>query len=485
MTRRVVVVGGGISGLAAARAAVETASAAGEGLEVVLLERDPAVGGKAQTRRNGGWLVEGGPAGYLDDPETAATMRRLIDAAGLGSEVITASEAAKHRFVVRAGRAREVKPNPARMVTGGILSLAGAVRLLAEPFIRPRREAGDESVFDFASRRIGREAAERLVAPMMLGIFAGDARKLSLLGGFPRLAALEREHGSLVRGMLARRRSKGAGGPSGPAGVLTSFREGMQSLPRALAQRGGFAVRTPVSVEAIERGRDARWALRSPAADGNLEADAVVLAAEAWSAARLLSPHVERAGRALGEIDYPPVIAVSLGYRSAAAGGFPRGFGCLIPRGEAHRSLGCVWDSTLFDGRAPEGCVLVRVLLGGAVDPAVSALSDQDAVIVARDDLGRLFGVDAEPVRTHVVRWARAIPQYDVGHPARVAAISEEVAGLGGIFLAGNALHGIAFAKAAAEGWRQGEAAARSVLQASRSSTASPTRTRPGSATLA
>jgi oxygen-dependent protoporphyrinogen oxidase len=464
VARRVVVVGGGISGLAAAQAAVDTAVAAGERLEVLVLEREPAVGGKAQTRLGHGWLFEGGPAGYLDDPATHDTMERLIDAAGLREQRIEATDAVRHRFVVRGGRAREVRPNPLRLVTGGILTVGGAARLLAEPFVRPKSSDEDESVFDFAMRRIGRQAAERLVAPMMLGIFAGDAHKLSLLGGFPRLAALEREHGSLTRGMLARRHS-GGGGPAGPSATLASFREGMQSLPLALARRGGFTTRTATVVEALERGETGDWRLRVSGNGESVRADAVVIAVEAWSAARLLAPHAPSASTLLAALTYPPVLAVSLGFSAAEVRKFPRGFGCLVPRDESLRSLGCVWDSALFPDRAPTGAVLVRVLLGGAVDPSVAELSDADAVAVATDDLRRLFGVRETPVRTHLARWPRAIPQYEVGHPARVRAIDEEIGRLPGLHLAGNALHGIAFSKAAAEGARRGKDAARDALE--------------------
>jgi oxygen-dependent protoporphyrinogen oxidase len=461
--RRIVIIGGGISGLAAARSAVETAASSGAETEVVVLERDPAVGGKARTRRRDGWLIEGGPAGYLDDPDTAQTMQRLIAAAGMPDDVLHASDAARRRFIARDGKPREVKANPLRLVTGGVLGPGGAARLLLEPFVRPRPATSDESVFDFAARRIGRQAAERLVAPMMLGIFAGDARRISLLGAFPRLAALEREHGSLVRGMLARRRES-RGGPAGPSGTLTSFREGMQSLPTALAARGGFAVRTRATVHAIEPATEGGWLVRYWEHPEALRADAVVLACEAWAAAELLARLAPIAASLLREIAYPPVIAVSLGYGPEAQARFPRGFGCLIPRDEGIRSLGCVWDSALFDARAPKNHVLVRVLLGGAVDASIDSLTDEEALATARGDVDRLFAPGMSPITREVVRWTRAIPQYAVGHPGVVERVQEDLARLPGLLLAGNALHGVAFAKAAAEGWRRGEAAAKQAL---------------------
>lgn len=462
MPRRLVVIGGGISGLAAATAAAECAVAAGQPLEVVLLEREPAVGGKARSFRAAGWLVECGPTGYLDED---AVVEELAGRAGLGDEAVEATEAAKLRYLVLDGRLRRVPSGPVGLARSGLLGPGGLLRLAVEPFVPARRGEGEESVWSFAARRIGRQAADRLIAPMVLGVFAGDARRLSVEAAFPRLVRLEREHGSLLRGLLAgRRQGTVRGGPSGPAAPLRSFRSGLEALPAALAASGRFSVRTGVEVRAVARFPSGGLEVRGPGPE--LHADAVVLATEPWAIASLLELELPSAAALLRQIACPPVTVVALGYSEEEAARVPFGFGALVRPGEGFRILGCLWDTHLFPGRAPGRCVLVRSLLGGAVDPSVAAFSEEEVVALVRRDLERLLGIRSAPIFRHVVAWPRAIPQYEIGHLQRAAAIESAVAAAPGIFLAGNGLRGISFARAAAAGVRAGREAARFVLRA-------------------
>jgi protoporphyrinogen/coproporphyrinogen III oxidase len=452
MTRRLVVIGGGISGLAAAWAARQAASRVEGGLEVLVLERGSDVGGKASSIARDGWLVEGGPSGFLGGrPE----MERLIDAIGLASERAPANRSAE-RFLFRGGRIRKIKPNPVSLVRQGILGPRGALRMMAEPFITARRDGADESVWAFAARRLGVEVADRMIMPMALGIFAGDARRLSLTAAFPRMAALEREHGSLIRGMIARRGRMS----SGP---LTSFRGGMQQLPRALAERGGFAVRCGAEVRALQRVSDG-WRI---AVDGDAEAipaDAVILAGEPWAMAPLVQPHDATLAAELTAISCPPVAVVALGFGPAAAARIPVGFGVLIARGEGFRMLGNLWETHLYQGRGPAGHVLVRAMFGGAVDPEIGALSEVELAALARTEIARLYGMTDAPVFEHVVRVPRAIPQYEIGHTARVARIADAIEALPGLSMTGNGLRGVAFADAASDGVRVGDAAVRELV---------------------
>lgn len=458
--KRVVVVGGGINGLAAAWRAHEASSGRAE---VWLLEAAPSVGGKARTRREDGWLVEEGPTGFLTGEPV---LDELVARAGL--RPLPADRRAARRYVVRGGRPREIVPTPLAFARSGILSPGGLLRLAREPLV-PRGGGEDESVLAFAERRLGRQAAERLIAPMVLGVFAGDAARISLPAGFPRMAELERDHGSLFRALfaLARRRGAGAGGPMGPRGQLTSFEEGMQSLPLALAERAPFAVRTGAAVEALAH--DAArglWRFRVAGAAGEHEADEVVLSCDARATSRLLRPLAPEVSDELDAIPIPPLVVVGLGYdspRSVAA--FPTGFGVLVPRGEGYRSLGVLFDDQLFPGRAPEGRRLVRVMLGGAVDPGVAALGEDELVRTAAGDCARLFGLPDPPSSYELVRWEESIPQYEVGHLARVRRIDDALARHAehrpGLSLAGCHARGVAFGKTAAEGWRVGELAGR------------------------
>ena len=451
--KRVVVVGGGISGLAAAWEAAERAST--DGLDVLVLERDDAVGGKARSLADDGWLVEAGPTAYQEgEPAVDALIR------GAGLTPLPADDASARRFIVGRGRMREVFAHPLKFARSGLLSPSGMVRVALEPLIPAKRDGADETVWDFARRRIGREAADRLIAPMVLGVFAGNAKKISLPAVFPKLTALEAEHGSLIRGMIAKRRRgnrKAADAAAGSASRLVSFRDGLQSLPLALARREAFAVRCATPVESLES-RGGGWRLR--AGGEPIDADAVVLAGEPWAMAPLLRGVEPRVAELLGGIECPPVTVVALGFSGEAARRIPRGFGVLVARGEGYRMLGCLWDSHLFPGRSPAGRILVRVMVGGAVDPEAARLPDGELTSLVREELSRMMGVRGEPEYRRIVRWPRAIPQYGLGHLTRAAEIDHRLAARPGLFLGGNALGGISFGKAAEAGRRAGAAAA-------------------------
>ncbi|MGE0190521.1 MAG: protoporphyrinogen oxidase [Planctomycetota bacterium] len=469
--RRLVVVGGGISGLAAAHAAASALERAGRrgDIEVLLLERARDVGGKASSRREGAWLVEEGPTGFLDNEPI---LDRLATLAGL--QKLPARAAAARRYVVRGGRPRELKPHPLAFAMSGVLSPLGLLRLIRERWVKPLEGDVDESVHDFAVRRLGRQAATRLVGPMVSGVHAGDPRHLSLAAAFPRMREMERQHGSLFKALAAKRKAAKAagtvsGGPMGPSGVLTSFADGLQSLPRALARAGGIEVRTHAEVAALVPGSEGLW--RVGLADGtSLDAHAVVLATEGWAAAPLMESFAPDASRALAEIRHPPLHVVALGFGAEALARCPVGFGALVPRDEGYRMLGVLEDTHVFPGRSAPGTLLLRVMLGGATDPRITTLSVQEVEDIAVSEVMRLFGLRTPPVFRHTKPWVHAIPQYAIGHRDRAATAhadleraSRRVAPL---HLAGNVFGGVAFSASAATGWRAGERAAQELLAA-------------------
>ena len=447
---RIVVVGAGISGLAAAWAARCAAARAGVTLDVIVLERGREVGGKARTIVRDGWMVEGGPSGFLGGrPELDA----LIRAAGLSDDAVQARSAAKRRFIYRAGRLREIKPSPIGFARSGIMSAAGLMRMAAEPFIPRWNGTEDETVWSFAARRLGAQAADRLISPMTLGIFAGDAHRLSLASAFPKMARLEREHGSLIKGMIARRGNTS----SGP---LTSLRAGMQSLPRKLAENGGFQVRCDAAVKRIDRTDDG-WSVFLENDGTAIEADAVIVATEPWAAANFMRPLDAAAADALDAIPCPPVTVVALGFDASARSRIPDGFGVLITRGEGFRMLGNLWETSLYPGRGPAGGILVRAMFGGAVDDAIGGLDEAQMLALAKTEISRLYGLGDAPVFEQVVRLQRAIPQYTVGHAGRVATVERAVAALPGLAVTGFGLRGVAFGDAAVDGVRAGESVGR------------------------
>ena len=461
--KRVVVIGGGISGTAAAWTASRKA---GDGVEVVLLERESEIGGKALSVSEDDWLFETGPLGYLNNEPI---VDELVDDVGLRGDALEAAAAQSHRFVYLDGRLREVRSHPLGFLASGVLSPRALLRAAWEPWVpkKTNRAEEDESVWDFAARRLGRDFADRLIHPMSLGIFAGDSKRLSLPASFPLMAELEREHGSLVRAQISRARRRRRGELPPRRSTLCSFRRGMQSLPRALSARGEFATRTSTAVATVSRENGRGWRVVVEGGE-TIPADSVILACEGWQAASILEDVAPTVSSSLREIRYPPVYVVALGYGPEARAAVPEGFGVLIPRDAGYRSLGVTCDGYLFP-RSSESRLLVRVLLGGTFDPDIATLDPEEVVALAENDVAKLYGLSVEPLYRRARLWSKAIPQYELGHGAKVVKIEAALARTPGLYLAGNALYGPAFGKAAARGAACGQEAVDFLVTSSRS----------------
>jgi oxygen-dependent protoporphyrinogen oxidase len=431
MPSRVVVVGGGLSGLAAAcriRDAVP-------GCSVTVLEEQLHAGGNVRTIRRDGFVVEAGPNGFLDNNPATVDLCRDV---GLGDRLIPASDGSrKNRFLYLNDRLVNLPASPFGILTTPVLSVRGRLSLLAEPVRRrPRSAPADESVAAFARRRFGREAADTFVDALVTGIQGGDPEQLSLSAAFPRLAAFEAEAGSVLRGFLRAKKSK-----SGPT-RMWSFRDGLQTLTDALAERLGQSIVTSAGVRRIER-TDSGWHVRGEGKDV-WEADAVVLTAPAYRQAELLEPVDAALAAAVAAIPYNRIAVVALGYRETDAPHRPDGFGYIAPQRTRRDVLGVQWCSQIFPGRAPPGYVLWRALCGGVHRGDVCDRNDDDLARVVHTEMRHAMGVTGEPVFREIVRWPRAIPQYVVGHPDRLARIDTRAANLPGLFLGGNAYRGIA-----------------------------------------
>ncbi len=434
-------IGGGIAGLACAD---EILRRDPEG-SLLLVEAQERLGGNIRTSREEGFTLEWGVNGFLD---SVAETLELVERIGLAEDLLPAGDSAGKRFIYRGGRLREIPLHPLRFFGSDLLSLGGRLRILGEPFASAR-SGEDESVFSFAARRIGREAAEILVDSMVSGVYAGNARQLSLMATFPKMAEMEREHGSLVRALFARRREarrkdRRGGGPAGPAGTLTSFRRGMQVLTETLGKRIGpsrIRLGAPVS-EVARRGSGYRIAFDGP--DGAVEAERLVVAVPARAAAQFLQGMDPGLCEPLREIGYAGLAVVALGYKSNELPLEPRGFGFLTPRGQGLRILGCLWDSSVFGDRAPAGRTLLRAMIGGAHDPDAAGLDDGALIEIVLRDIRASMKIEASPRLVRVFRHPLGIPQYTIGHPARLRAIDAAVERHPGLALVGNSYRGIA-----------------------------------------
>ena len=436
---RVIVVGGGISGLTAAF----LARAAGH--DAVCVDDGATAGGLIQSARIDGFLCEGGPQAVLDDaPDTLA----LIAAAGLEPRILRAAAEARRRFIYARGRLHPLPMSPPALLRSGLLSPFGKARLLMEPLIRkPRALPADdaETVAAFGARRLGKEAARTLLGTAVIGIFAADAQLLSAASSFPRVVALEHTHGSLFRGTMARRKS------GHRPGQPLSFPDGLGELPAALGRRLGAGLLRSRAL-AIEPRARGGWRLTTEGIDGSgrrhLEGDALVLATGADTAAALLAPIVPEAATALSDLPTAPVAVCCLGFRDAPdnLGMDLAAYGFLVARGQSPRLLGCQYESSTFAGRAPPGAVLLRAILGGrgeGFEPGIVERTDEEIGARALSDLREIAGLQRQPDLVRVWRHPKGIPLYTPGHAARVSTVDGALRAHPGLFVLGHALRGV------------------------------------------
>lgn len=452
--RAVVVIGAGISGLVCAYR-LKTL-----GVDVALIEKSDRVGGVIQSEGTEGFLIERGPNSSQGTDELIA----LVEELGIIDELVEGDPKAP-AYVYFNKRLHAVPSGPGAFLKTNLLSLAGKLRIFKEPFVpvrHPDVEESEESVASFARRRIGLEAAERMVAPFVSGIYAGDAEQLSVQAAFPRLAELESSYGGLFRGMFAkaaeaRRAKKAASAVFDKAAAtrrrLCSFREGMAVLPRTLSSKLGEDLLTgceklriaDCGVRIDGQSQSPRFTVEFERAGNHhqLACDRIVIAAPATAAAKVVRGISDRLSGLLEEITSPPLAILSLAYDVSAIATPLNGFGFLVPPGERMNILGCVWNSSLFKGRAPEGKALVTVFIGGARNPDIVRLADGELVSTAHGELQRVLGISSEPAVVAITRYERSIPQYNLGHFARVQRIESLLGGLPGLRLIGNYLHGV------------------------------------------
>lgn len=436
----VAVIGAGITGLSAALELRD------RGAQVTVIEAAPRVGGVITTLRREGFLVEAGPTSLT----ATAALEKLICRLGISASRIATLPTAKRRYIVRRGRLVALPESAISLATTNAISGKAKFALLREPLVRARRDDEEESLAALVRRRLDHEILEYLVNPLVAGIYAGDPERLSAKYAMPTLHYGERRHGSLLVGAM--RETKAKRGAVQQKGI-TSFADGLHTLPAAMASALGADVRSATRVTRVER-IGARWRLHlNGAQQSTLDVDALVSSLPAHALSALaLPPEVGGALSAIAALHHPPVATLALGFRREDVEHPLDGFGVLMPAVERRRVLGVIFSSSVFAGRAPAGQVLLTCFLGGMRSPADGHAALADLLPAVLEDLRPLLGLRAAPLFTNHQRWPLAIPQYELGHGAVLRAATEIETALPGLYLCGQWRHGVALGDCIAQG---------------------------------
>jgi len=445
---QVVVVGGGISGLACAVRLKQL------NVPVTLLEAGERVGGLLGTVEKDGFLFESGPQSFQGTEALLSLIRDLrIDA-----ELCKADPRAP-RYVLRRGQLQKIPMSPQAILGSSLLGVGARWKVVSEAFRKTTPPSEEESISAFVRRKFGHEILEYLVSPFVSGVYAGDPEKLSLRAAFPTLDEWEREYGSVLRGaMKSRRENQHAAG----APPLCSFRRGMSALTQAMSSCLGGVVRTGTCVDTIRAangpGRGG-WDVGFRRSDGAgaLSAPAVVMAAPAHVAAPLVTTIAPDLAQKLSAVAYASLAVVATGYYKKQASAPLHGFGVLIPRTEKRRTLGIVWNTSLFAGRAPEGQMTITSFIGGTTDPGIAQKPPEEIAALVQKDHQEILGITGSPITTIIWVHQKALPQYNLGHGHVVEAIREAERSLAGLYFAGNYLEGPSIGRCVERGFHAAE----------------------------
>ena len=424
-------IGGGISGLACAYHLQQS------GIPARVLEAGTRPGGVIATIEKDGFLFELGPQSFL----STEALLKLVESLGLKEALVQADPKAP-RYILSDGKLICAPLSPPGLLTTPLLGVRTKWRIYSEMAQRTQPPNEDESIAAFVRRKFGDELLDKMVAPFVSGVYAGDPEKLSLRSAFPRVHEFEMTYGSVLRGAMKSRPPKET-----PRAGLCSFRDGMETLPRALGARLGDMFLTESSVVAMRRGKANGHAWFEIDVERHnhretIAASAVVMAAPTDAAAEILRGLSDRFPSTFERIEYAPVAVVSTGYRREQIQQPVDGFGFLVPRAEGLRVLGTVFNSSLFPGRAPEGMECFTSFAGGATDPGLLNLGDDEIVQSVCGEVARVLQISGKPVVTNIHRYAHALPQYNLGHSQTVEALGALTSAIPGLFLAGNYLSG-------------------------------------------
>lgn len=464
--KRVVIIGGGISGLSTALYLKELTASAGHEIEMTLSEKGGRLGGNIFTEKIDGFLIEGGPDCFLSEKPWAAQLCRHL---GLGDQIIPTLEENKGTFVLSHGKLHVMPEGlilmvPTRiipLITTSLFSWPGKLRMGLEFFIPPKKDKSDESLGSFVRRRLGMEALDKIAEPLVAGVHAGDPETMSMRASFPKFMEMEQNHGSLIKGMLARMKKAGevqraSAGPR-PTMFMT-LRGGLSDLIDAIAARlDAPSIRLGKSVSGIKE-QGGKYAIRMENGE-TLEADSVILSTPAYISASLLNDMDSELAEKLRSVPYVSTATVSMAFKKAEVT-LPRSFGFVIPKVEHRRIMAATFTSQKFPGRCSDDHVMIRCFVGGSKNEDLVEQNDEEMLKMVLGELKDIIRVNAKPVLSRVYRWRKAMPQYTIGHLDRVQTIFEMVHKHPGLYITGSAYNGIGIS----DSIREGEITAKKVL---------------------
>jgi oxygen-dependent protoporphyrinogen oxidase len=431
--KKVLVIGGGISGLSVAYRLKK------EGVNVLLVERNEVCGGNIQTERDRDFLIEWGPNSTL----VSNQLFELIVELGLMDEIALANATAKKRYILKDGKLQPLPLKIVQIVSTDVLSTKAKLKLLREPFDKSKSPE-NESVAEFFQRRLGQEVLDYAVDPFVSGIFAGNPDELSIKYAFPSLFKMEADYGSILKASVFGKKEKP--GKFVPKGIsrTVSFKNGMQTLTDVLAEKLSDAVETKTEALQIDKNENGKFKIQTTAAKINRESfDAIVISTSSFTAANLIENFDAELSQKLREIYHPPIAVIVSAFRKHDVDFDLDGFGFLIPKVEQRKILGSLWSSVIFENRAPQDVHLLTTFIGGARNAEMYDKSDEELFQIAQAELDSILGLKGEPIFQKIRRWTKAIPQYNLGYEKTVDSIENFKANNAGFFFCSNFYRGI------------------------------------------